>query len=453
MVAPHPNLQRKFINTNSIVDTNKSESIHNLHSKYPGDYINITTHKVMDRLRPWAEMPSPILKQTQRFQFNSQSLQYLQPIVIDKILVLCIDFPDKHAQLPISTIYNRFFGDNVNSLKEYYREVSYERYIPQGEIYGWYRAPNPSAYYADKQNGFGTYPKSTEKLVEDVLDAAFKDQSIIWDIFDTNNNGYIDNLIVVHAGAEAAYTGNIDDLWANVYAIPTKKIIQGKIAWVYALTSEYVNKPTDQQAIGGDAHEHGHQLGLPDLYDTTYKSSGVGSYSLMGAGSWGNDGLTPVHLDAWSKYVLGFADTIENPVGSVYLESVETNPNSLKYTTSDTKEYYLVESREKILYDKYLPSQGLFVWHINEHQIDNLIYNDDKSCYLVGLEQADGLKDLENNANNGDLGDPFPGISNNRSFGENTKPHSVLCNGKIHNVLIDNISDLAKIMTFDSFNT
>jgi immune inhibitor A len=376
--------------------------------------------------------------------------QSLQPIVIDKILVLGVEFSDKPAQIPIDTIYQRFFGDYINSMKEYYKEVSYSRYVPHGEIHGWYRAPNPSTYYTDKQNGFGKYPNSAERLVEDVVEIASNDPNIDWASFDNNNNGYIDNLIVVHSGAEAAWTGDINDFWAHVWIIPEPKIIQGRYVWIYAMTSEYLGKPEDPQVIGGDCHEHGHQLGLPDLYDTSYVTNGVGAYSLMGAGSWGNMGMTPTHLDAWSKYVLGFTDPIIDTIGTAYIDNAETSPTIFKYMTEDPKQYFLVENRQKVLYDKYLPSEGLFIWRINENQIDNQTYNNNKNDYLVGLIQADNLKDLENRANNGDLGDPYPGIMNNRSFGKFTNPSSILHNGGMLDILIGNISDPRNTMSFES---
>lgn len=442
MVAPHPTLLRKLRNTSNIVAVNKAVFVPELHSRYPQDYTSLDVHKVITENLPWREWPSPL--RLEPFEL----LESLQPapMLVDKILVLCIDFKDKPATLPTSTIYNRLFGTYSNSLKNYYKEISHSRYVPNGQLYGWYRAPQNSTYYTDKQNGFGKYPKSVEKLIEDVVNIASKDHSINWPSFDINNNGYIDNLIVVHSGAEAAYTGNLDDFWAHIYIIPQPKVIQGKTVWIYAITSEYINKPTDPQAIGGDVHEHGHQLGLPDLYDTTYKTNGVGAYSLMGAGSWANKGITPIHLDAWSKYVLGFADAKENPTGTSHLNDAESHPDIIKYTTADPKEYYLVENRQKILYDKYLPSQGIFVWHINENKADNT----DPTCYLVGLVQADGLKDLENARNEGDLSDPFPGTSNNRSYGVHTTPNSVLCNKTVKSMSISKISDSGRTMTFYS---
>ncbi len=470
MVSAFPNLSRKFRNTDSILKSDKSSTIHTLYSKFPGDYISAKAHSAMQKVKPWAEVPSPIARETfgimgkvvppavyerwrrdEKYGFTS-----LQPIVVDDILVLCVDFPDKPAQIPVETIYNRFFVDYGNSLKEYYREVSYGRYVPTGEIYGWYRAPQPSTYYSNDNNGFGDYPKNAQKLVEDVVNMASQDPNIDWESFDTNQNGYIDNIFIVHAGAEAAYTGDINDIWAHVYVTPdvinikTPGNPQGTNVWVYAMTSEYLNQPSDPQIIGGDCHEHAHQLGLPDLYDYTDESNGVGAYSLMGSGSWGNTGMTPTHMDAWSKYALGFADAEENPTGNKYIDNVETSSNIIKYTTDDPKQYFLVENRQKIRYDEFLPSEGMFIWRINENQIDNQTYNDNKSCYLVGLLQADNMKDLENRANNGDLGDPYPGISNNRSFGIDTSPNSTLCDGSKRKLLIRNISDSSRSMTFDS---
>lgn len=449
MVAAHPYLQRKFRNIDGIVKAQKTGTVPDLHSKYPGDYMNLKTHKVISEKIPWLEWPSPL---------RSQSVEpkFLQPTVVDKILVLCVDFDDKPAQISVDTIYMRFFGDYTNSLKEYYKEVSYDIYIPRGDIYGWYRAPQNSTYYSDNNNGFGDYPKNAQKLVEDTVTLALQDPNIDWESFDTNGNGYIDNIFIVHSGAEAAYTGDLNDIWAHVYITSSPMQIQipgnpmGATVWVYATTSEYLSQPTDPQIIGGDCHEHGHQLGLPDLYDYTDLSNGVGAYSLMGAGSWGNNGITPTHLDAWSNYVLGFADADENPTGPKHLDSTDINSKIFKYTTDDPKQYFLIENRRRLLYDSYLPTEGIFIWRVNEHQIDNQIYNSDKSCYLVGLVEADGLYDLENRANNGDMGDSYPGITNNRSFGTNTNPKSILCSGKIKSLLINDISDLAKTMTFDS---
>jgi immune inhibitor A len=311
-------------------------------------------------------------------------MKSLQLLVVDKILILCVDFNDKPAQLPTSVIYDRFFSNSGHSFLNYYSEVSYSRYIPNGEIHGWYRAPQNSDYYVNNNNGLGYYPRNAQGLTEDVINIASNDPTINWASFDNNNNGYIDNIIIIHSGSEAAYTGRTTDFWAHVSAINPRNI-HGKVVYMYAMTSEYLNVPTDPQVSGVDCHEFGHLLGLPDLYDYSNQSNGVGVYSLMGAGSWLNRGMTPAHLDAWSKYILGYADTITDPEGLLIINDAETNSTNIKYTTQDPAEYFMIENRQKMLFDTYLPSAGMFIWHINESQPGNT----NKLCFMVGLIQAD----------------------------------------------------------------
>lgn len=451
MVAPYPDLQRRINNTDGIVDANKSEFVPGLYTKYPGDYIDLNTHNVLTTVEPWVEelAVSPISASLDIGQ-NIQSCWGPFFTVIDKILVLCVDFSDKPATTNISTINNRFFSTTGDTFLNYYKEMSFSTYIPTGETHGWYRAPNPYTYYINNDNGYGTYPNNVTRLVEDTIDMAIADPTIDWPSFDTNSNGKIDNIIVVHAGSEAAWTGNTNDFWAHVSTIFPQKSAGGKSIYQYALVSEFIY-PGATQRIGIDVHEFGHLIGLPDLYDYSNNSNGVGNYSLMGSGSWANNGLKPVHLDVWSKYKLGFinitSDRID-PNGTVTLNNIETNQtnSTIKITTADTKEYFLMENRQKTLFDTYLPGDGILIWRINENQS----LNNNELCFLVGLVQADGLKDLENKYNNGDSGDPFPGSTDKRVFGRYTSPNSSLCNGTARQMSITDISNSGPVMTFNS---
>ena len=55
------------------------------------------------------------------------------------------------------------------------------------------------------------------------------------------------------------------------------------------------------------AHEYGHALGLPDLYDRDRTpSEGLGTWCLMAGGSNNNGGATPAFMSAWCRWQLGW---------------------------------------------------------------------------------------------------------------------------------------------------
>ena len=221
---------------------------------------------------------------------------------------------------------------------------------------------------------------------------------------------------------------------------------------------EYMVNPSDQ-TMGVYCHEIGHTFfGLPDLYDLDGSSYGVGNWSLMSYGSWNGppiyipwlgysiaDGSSPAWPDAWSRVQMGFETPLQfqGNLPIFLFPPVETLPHAgigmvkLDSPNLGTEEYFLVENRQRLGYDAFLPGDGLLIWHIDEEKW-NLWEGNNYECTaspccggqcptwhpLVTLEQADGRLDLELYVNPGDTGDPFPGSSNNRSFAWNTTPES-----------------------------
>jgi immune inhibitor A len=443
MVAPHPDLQRKIRNTKKLVKQKQEHLIPGMVERFPDDYFSLDDFEIIQEIKPWVETPRPVKHRAGPPGYGSLGVQTLQASS-DRIIVLCVDFSDKPSQISTAPIYDRFFGTG-KSLKNYYIENSYGKYIFDGEVHGWYRAPQPYSYYVNNDNGFGTYPNNTQKLVEDTINIAASDPAIIWSSFDNDHDHIIDHLFVVHAGAEAAYTGSLSDIWAHVWEI-NPVLHNGYGFQYYACTSEYIASIIDPQRTGIDSHEFGHVLGLPDLYDYSGNSNGVGSYSIMAYGSWADDAFTPVHLDAWSKYFLGFSNTIVNPSGTIPVSIAETYNTNYLFTTQVSNEYFMVENRQNLYYDQFLPASGLLVWKVNESKSTN----DNELCFKVALIQADGRRDLENSVNYGDAGDPFPGSTVKRSIGASTVPNTVLCSGTLPNLEISNITDSADVMYFDA---
>ena len=225
--------------------------------------------------------------------------------------------------------------------------------------------------------------------------------------------------------------------------------------------------PGHQATIGIMAHEMGHLLGLPDLYDIDNSSKGIGDWSLMAGGSWNSSNLqaqggdSPALLDPWSKYFLGWVTPIQVTTTMVgqSIPASANNPTVYQFLAGSaltgTGQYFLVENRQLIDYDVGLPGAGLLIWHVEESKTTNsqeCIPGGTPACnssvhYKVALVQADNSYGLERGQSDGDRGDPYPGTAGNRSFTPSSLPNSNLYNGTLSNVYVTDISDSGLTMT------
>ncbi len=181
---------------------------------------------------------------------------------------------------------------------------------------------------------------------------------------------------------------------------------------------------TQIASIGTIAHEAGHMLGLPDLYD---RAEGllpeerrwvVGCWSLMAAGSWGCgpvDGgrigwMGPTHPGAWEKKRLGWLDEIrvvsDEEILDVTLEPVQTGRTILELPMSEY-ERLLIEYRDTIGFDRDIPAAGVLIYGINDTLPVNRPSAQSPLLYKVMLREADGDSSLTKNfAEGGSRGEP-----------------------------------------------
>lgn len=180
-------------------------------------------------------------------------------------------------------------------------------------------------------------------------------------------------------------------------------------------------------AVGSMAHEFGHILGLPDLYDTDSvlreghippdeDSAGIGNWCLMGRGALGwSDTDGPNSFCAWSRMKLGWLGNDNErivKVSSALLDAVigdvNADGNVYKIPVS-SDEYFLIENRQASgsYYDRNIPQSGLLIWHVDESAWDN----NDEMHKLLDLECADGLYD--------DKGYPWGSVPNPRNGRDN----------------------------------
>jgi immune inhibitor A len=245
-----------------------------------------------------------------------------------------------------------------NRMAKYYETQSSGRYSVDGAVTDWVKVPFNEALYG--RNYCGDIVCNTSKaLVRDALavwvDNQLKsgqtmeqvraylrtfDQQDRYDIDKDGNfdepDGVIDHFQVVHAGGdEAAGDPNqgTDAIWshrsgANLQLggplgvgvdIGTNSGIVSSSSvpnhptglWVY----DYTMQP-ENGGLGVFAHEFGHDLGLPDLYDTSGNTGGAENstafWTLMSSGAnigdGGPDGIgdAPTDLGAWERFQLGW---------------------------------------------------------------------------------------------------------------------------------------------------
>jgi immune inhibitor A len=367
-------------------------------------------------------------------------------------LVILVDFSDHLADTlnhnpPV--FEHLLFSEGVHStgsMNDFYLENSYNNVGVTGVVTLWLRMPQNYTYYVNGQGGLGNYPNNAQKLTEDAVAAA--DPIVNFSQFDNDNDGYVDALFVVHAGVGRESSGSNNDIHSHAWSI-TGQVRDGVVISSYSMEPELHNTSGTMVRMGVFGHEFGHVLGLPDLYDTDYSSRGLGSWSMMAGGSWNGGGLSPSHFDAWSKYQLGWVSpvNVDNDSVGVNIPSIEDTAISYIIWTEGqlSSEYFIVENRQQIGFDSYIPSSGLLIYHIDE----SVSGNSNDWHPLVMLEQADGLFDLQNNSNSGDSGDPFPGQTSNTIFDGNTLPNSKDYNDNLTFVSVSNIVHSSGVITAD----
>lgn len=354
-----------------------------------------------------------------------------------------------YAQPVGSTNYDYWVNQAATRFPQYFTEVSYSQLAVNVTVSAVYTLANPMCYYRDEVDS------SLERLA---IDAVAQAQAASVDF------SQYDAVVIVHAGAgeETDIDGDSTrDIWSLYYStncIDTNPATNGCQPLPLLNGGEPFNEfivmpQTGTQdsgtvdPLGIYAHEFGHWLGLPDLYDTKLFPTwdGVGKWSLMGdgiylAGSDGISGSSPAHPDAWCKTYLGW---VKESDGSLKVFSANTDPGiktllpveinsdiiKLPASTTTSSQYFLLENRQKTGFDYGLPGSGLLVWLIDDAVINANIgsntVNNELTRPGVKVIEADGNNELKTYGGfSGEAGDPFPGTSGNTSFTPYTNPAS-----------------------------
>ena len=299
--------------------------------------------------------------------------------------------------------YEELFNGAGESMREYYEAVSSGRYSVTNEVEDWVTVPGSAATYGDnKVEDFG----GSWQFIADTVDAWYAEQVAAgrtaqqinaelaaldeWDRYDfdadgdfNESDGYIDHFQAVHANeGEEAGGGSLgeDAIWSHRWYVngddfgttgPTVGTEQNKYGGTQIGDSsfwigDYTVEP-ENGGLGVFAHEFGHDLGLPDYYDTAGGENGTSFWTIMSSGSWlghgaaAGDGIgtVPNLLGPEEKLELGWLDYTEVDAG----EAGEFTLSPAQGSSAGTDQAVKVNLPEKTTITDYTtPPQGSHAW-------------------------------------------------------------------------------------------
>ncbi|WP_306189413.1 MULTISPECIES: immune inhibitor A domain-containing protein [unclassified Streptomyces] len=325
-------------------------------------------------------------------------------------------------------------GKDTESLKKYYEKQSSGRYSVDGEVSDWVKVPYNEARYGNNACG-STTCSSAWNLVRDGLNAWVADQKAAgrsdadikadlaqydqWDRYDYDGDGnfnepdgYIDHFQIVHAGEDESAGGGAqgtDAIWAHRwYAFGTdagatgpenNKLGGTQIGDTGIWVGDYTMQP-ENGGLGVFAHEYGHDLGLPDEYDTAGGENSTGFWTLMSSGSWlgrGKDAIgdLPGDMNAWDKLQLGWLNYDTAKAGVKSWHKLGLSEYNTKY-----RQAVVVSLPDKAVTTTVVtPAQGATQWWSGSG--DDLKNTLTRSVDLTGKKSAaltlDGWYDIEAN--------------------------------------------------------
>ncbi|GAA4491755.1 immune inhibitor A domain-containing protein [Microbacterium panaciterrae] len=289
------------------------------------------------------------------------------------------------------------FDISGNTMKNMYEEMSRGAYTLTGAATAWVTVPHSEAYYGatvchlnsetgqyeagpmQDMQGHPDNPLGPGQLpIDAVASLAQQNPDFPWADYDIEDqgdrdgdgnvnepDGIIDHVVLVHAGEDKSGGGGKEGtyaIWAHSSDVAGGAAIPGTDFKV----QNYIVQP-ENSGVGVFAHEYGHDLGLPDLYDTSNAgNSDIDFWDLMSSGSHSGPIFQsqPTHMGIWDKWVLGWVDPqVVNPGDGTQMIKVGQSSRPKKGTQDGIK----VNLPDKTIVLAQ-PHSGSEMWYSNADQ-------------------------------------------------------------------------------------
>ena len=317
-------------------------------------------------------------------EMQAQQMRLPRPKAIGSrhFLVILVEFDDKtfagadprqaFTDLLNEPGYSRNGG--TGSARDYYYENSHGLFEPVFDVYGPVKLEKSYSYYG-KNNGIGEDRYSSKAVAEGCMGL---DDQIDFSQYDHDGDGMVDMVFMFYAGYGEADSNDADTIWPKMGYLVQENInltLDGLKLNVYACSNEKRGSQTEHPGwmtgIGPACHEFAHVMGIPDLYDTNTFDEYAGAlytYSLMCNGGNNNDSSTPPFFTFEERIILGWVNESDYQVfmktGDYSIPPV--NENVAYQTFTDMPgEYFAYENRTKTGWDRYIPDEGLIVYHVD----------------------------------------------------------------------------------------
>ena len=338
----------------------------------------------------------------------------------------------------------------MGSVCDYYYDNSFQQFDPHFDILG----PVDVPFACTDAHQFNC---------DSIFFAALQtlDPDVDFSQYDTDEDGTADMVFFLVAGHGSDYSANNRDyLWPHMKNFTESPVLDGVNFKLYACSTNMIGEENEYYVnfnnvagIGTICHEFSHCLGLPDFYD----ADGVGSggtnlthpmtWSVMASGFKNNNGRNPAGYSLFERYALGFAQPVLiEGEGTITVPALEKSNTGYRMNTANEGEYFIIENRQRVKWDKNLAGPGMLIWRVDSTNVEvwenNLVNSNPNHMYYELLRaKFSGLNDSYN--------DPFPGVAKVTSITNATQPNLRTWDGKLSKYAFVNITEADSIITFD----
>ena len=294
---------------------------------------------------------------------------------------------------------NTYGGIKYPSAAQYFADQSGNTYRPIFDVFGPVELDSSYVYYG--QNVDPTDYESDDKYATDaVIEACIKANEqfdIDFTKYDSDNDGYVDFVYVIYAGKGAADGGSMNTIWPHNWSIQAQIYyasqypddiftnyersdtrLDGVYLDNYAMSQELSG--SSLAGIGTLCHEFGHVMGLPDFYDTDYKTNykqylTPNEWDIMDGGSYNGGMHCPPNYSPWEKYFFGWLtpENLGNEAQHIVLtangqegyKAYQINLSATQQEATEPGECFYLENRQQLGWDRYVPADGLLIWKVN----------------------------------------------------------------------------------------